>query len=164
MADEAKGGELTDEGLKEKGNGLPIMVVVILSVVLIVGGLGAGLFLGKQKGGEVQAVDKPSETVIVVALESIFVNIAETKSTRVLKLNPVLELSEERLIPVVEARIPLIRDLVSEAACRLSIDALDGQNGRQILKREIKNQMNVMLRNHMAGAVKDVYFSDFLIQ
>lgn len=156
--------ELTDEDLKSKGRGLHTILLVVLSLVLIAGGLGAGLMLGKQKKFEVQSVEKPPETLIIVELDDIYVNIAETKATRVLKLNPVLELSEDRLISVIEGRIPVIRDLISEAAGRMSIDEFDGQNGRQILKREVKNQLNVMLRNHMAGAVKNVYFSDFLIQ
>lgn len=166
MADDATGEDkkLTDKDLKPKSKGLSTVLLVVLSLVLIAGGLGAGLVLGKQKKAEVPTVKKPEETLIVVELKDIYVNIAETKATRVLKIKPVLELSEERLSPVVEGRIPLIRDLISEAACRMTIDELDGQAGRQVLKREIKNQLNVMLRNHMAGAVRNVYFSDFLIQ
>lgn len=162
MAEETK--ELTDEELKTKGGGLHTILLVVLSLVLIGGGVGAGLLLGKKNETKVPTVKKLPETLITVEMDDIYVNIAETKATRVLKLSPVLELSEQRLTSVVEGRIPLIRDLISETACRLSIEELDGSNGRQILKREIKNQLNVMLRNHMAGAVENVYFSDFLIQ
>lgn len=160
---EDKGRELSDEGLKSRG-GLNTMVLAVISVILIAGGVGAGLMLGKQKKEEVPVVERPSEEIIVVELDDIYVNIAETKATRILKMNPVLELSEERLVSVVEGRLPLIRDIISETACRMSVDELDGQNGRQVLKREVKNQLNVMLRNHMAGAIKNVYFSAFLIQ
>ena len=164
MADDATGSanELTDEELKGKGMGT--ILLVVLSLVLIAGGLGAGLMLGKKDQAPMPTVTKAPTTLIVVELDDVYVNIAETKATRVLKLSPVLELSEERLVSVVEGRIPLIRDLISETACRMSIQELDGSNGRQILKREIKNQLNVMLRDHMAGAVKNIYFSDFLIQ
>jgi len=156
--------ELTDEELKPKKKGLNVILLAVLSIALIAAGLGAGLLMGKQARSEMPKANKLPEKPVIVEFKDIFVNIAETKATRVLKINLALELSEEKLVTVVEERTPLIRDLISETACRMSIDELDSQNGRQVLKREIKNQLNVILRNHMAGAVQNVYFSDFLIQ
>ena len=46
----------------------------------------------------------------------------------------------------------------------MTIDQLEGANGRDALKREIMNIVNVALKDEMSGAVVDVYFSDFLIQ
>jgi flagellar basal body-associated protein FliL len=76
----------------------------------------------------------------------------------------VLELSEEKLTAPLEAHRAIIRDLISESASRMTIDELEGRNGRSILKREIKNRVNDLVRDRMDGAVIDVYFSDFLIQ
>ena len=166
MADEKKdANELTDDELKPKGKkGLNGMVIIVMSLVLIGGGVGAGLLFGKKARPAATNETKKTEKVVIVAISDIYVNIAETKATRVLKITPVLMLSAEKLVPEIEARRPLIRDLISEAACRMTIDELDGQNGRGILKREIKNKINILLRGQLAGAVQDVYFSDFLIQ
>ena len=60
--------------------------------------------------------------------------------------------------------IPVLRDMISQVASRMTIDDLEGRNGRDMLKREIKNNVNVFLRDHTTGAVIEVYFSDFLIQ
>jgi flagellar basal body-associated protein FliL len=156
--------QLTDDELKPKGKkGLSGIVIIVMSLVLIGGGVGAGLLFGK-KARPATTENKTPAKVVIVAISDIYVNIAETKATRVLKVTPVLVLSDEKLVTEIEARRPIIRDLISEAACRMTIDELDGQNGRGILKREIKNKINILLRGQLAGAVQDVYFSDFLIQ
>lgn len=165
MADEKESTQqLTDEELKGKGKkGLSGMLIVVMSLVLIGGGVGAGLMFGKKARPPAEEPKAP-EKVVIASINDIYVNIAETKATRILKITPVLVLSNDKLMPEIEARRPLIRDLISEAACRMTIDELDGQNGRGILKREIKNKINILLRGQLAGAVQDVYFSDFLIQ
>ena len=97
-------------------------------------------------------------------LRDIYVNIAETKGTRILKIAPILVLSEERLMKEAERLDPLLRDRVSYAASAMTIDQLEGANGREALKREIMKIVNAALKDEMSGAVVDVYFSDFLIQ
>ncbi|MDF7808001.1 flagellar basal body-associated FliL family protein [Pontiellaceae bacterium B12219] len=155
-----KGNENEVAGKKGKGT----ILIVILGVVLIAGGIGAGLVLGRQSRPVVTAPKKNPDTPVIVQFQDLYVNIAETKATRVLKLTVVLELSEEKLMTPLEAHRAIIRDLISEAASRMTIDELEGRNGRSILKREIKNRVNDLVRDRMAGAVIDVYFSDFLIQ
>ena len=60
------------------------------------------------------------------ALREIYVNIAETKGTRILKIVPILVLSEERLMKEAERLDPLLRDRVSYAASAMTIDQLEG--------------------------------------
>ncbi len=152
----------TDGAAKKKGKGAILMAV--LGVVLIAGGIGAGLVLGKQSRPAVAGPRKKTDAPVIVQFQDLYVNIAETKATRVLKLTVVLELSEEKLSTPLEAHRAIIRDLMSEAASHMTIEELEGRNGRGILKREIKNRVNDLLRDRMVGAVVAVYFSDFLIQ
>ncbi|MDZ8117293.1 flagellar basal body-associated FliL family protein [Pontiella agarivorans] len=151
-----------NEGTGKKGKG--VILIAVLGVVLIAGGIGTGLVLGKKSRPVVTVPKKNPDTPVIVQFKDLYVNIAETKATRVLKLTVVLELSEEKLTTPLEAHRAIIRDLISEAASRMTIDELEGRNGRSILKREIKNRVNDLVRDRMAGAVIDVYFSDFLIQ
>jgi flagellar basal body-associated protein FliL len=162
MADAKDVKDVQDPDAPKKGKGM--MLIAILGVVLIAGGIGAGLFFGKRSQPTVEVPKKKSETPELIPFQDLYVNIAETKATRILKLTVVLELSEEKLAIPVEAHRAIIRDLISEAACRMTIEELEGRNGRGILKREIKNRINDLLRDRMAGTVVDVYFSDFLIQ
>ncbi|QBG47364.1 flagellar basal body-associated FliL family protein [Verrucomicrobia bacterium S94] len=159
-ADRKSGEENGADGKKGRGT----VFMVILGILLIAGGIGTGLILGQRSRPVVDVPRKDPETPLIVSFEDLYVNIAETKATRVLKLTVVLELSEEKLITPLEAHRAIIRDLISEAASHMTIDELEGRNGRSILKREIKNRVNDLVRDRMAGAVVDVYFSDFLIQ
>ncbi len=154
--------DVPGDGAAKKGKGG--VLIAVLGVVLIVGGIGAGLVLGKQSRPTVAGPRKKTDTPVIVQFQDLYVNIAETKATRVLKLTVVLELSEEKLAIPLEAHRAIIRDLMSEAASHMTIEELEGRNGRGILKREIKNRVNDLLRNRMVGAVVAVYFSDFLIQ
>lgn len=150
------------EGAAKKGKG--VVMIAVLGVVLIAGGIGAGLVLGKKSRPTVTGPKKKTDMPVIVAFQDLYVNIAETKATRVLKLTVVLELSEDKLTPALESHRAIIRDLISESASHMTIEELEGRNGRSILKREIKNRVNDLMRDRMSGAVVEVYFSDFLIQ
>jgi flagellar basal body-associated protein FliL len=141
------------------------LIIGIVCVVLIAAGVGAGIYFGTKSQVKVPAPHRKTDKPIIIALDDMYVNIAETKATRILKITPVLEVSDAALMAVIaETYRPIIRDHISEAASRMTIDELEGRNGRGILKREIKNRLNVLFRERMAGAVVEVYFADFLIQ
>lgn len=150
------------DGATKKGKGG--ILIAVLGVVLIAGGIGVGVVMGKQSRPTVSEPKEKNDTPVIVQFQDLYVNIAETRASRVLKLTAVLELSEEKFAAVVEAHRAIIRDIMSEAASRMTIEELEGQSGRSVLKREIKNSVNDLLRNRMAGTVVEVHFSDFLIQ
>ncbi|NCC52661.1 MAG: flagellar basal body-associated FliL family protein [Spartobacteria bacterium] len=106
---------------------------------------------------------KPGETT-TFNLGTIYVNIAETKGTRVLKIEPYLVLSEPRLDEVLTGMAPMLRDKVLAAASTKTIDELEGSQGRENLKRSIMTLINTAIKGRMSGAVVDVYFNEFLIQ
>ena len=164
MAEEEKIEEAAgeEEVSEKKGNGM--MLIIILGVVLIAGGTGAGLFLGQKSRPTVPEPKKKTDVPVVTTFQDLYVNIAETKATRVLKLSAVLELSDEKLSSSIESFRPIIQDLICESASHMTIEELEGRNGRGILKREIKNRSNELMRDRMDGAIIQVYFTDFLIQ
>lgn len=140
------------------------IILVVISVVLVGLGIGVGIFMGQRSRVAVlQEPQKPGQ-MIIYPLSDLFVNIAETKATRVLKLTPALSLSDEKMKAEIDKYRPVLRDQISQIASRMTIDDLEGRNGRDMLKREIKNSVNIFLREHTTGAVVDVFFSDFLIQ
>ncbi|MBN2683827.1 MAG: flagellar basal body-associated FliL family protein [Pontiellaceae bacterium] len=151
-----------DAGAAPKKKGKGMILIVIFGLVLIAGGVAAGIMLGVNNEAD-QKKSKP-EPSIILEFKDLYVNVAETKATRVLKLTTVLKLSDQELEQLLRDETPIIRDLISEAASQMTIDQLDGMNGRKQLKSEIQNKVNEMIRDWMAGAVVDVYFPDFLIQ
>lgn len=163
MADEKNEDVVGEDGAPpKKGNGM--LMIIILGVVLIVAGTGVGMVLGKKSQPVVPEPKKNTDVPVVETYKDLYVNIAETKATRVLKLSVVLELSDEKLLASLESFRPIIQDLICESASHMTIEELEGRNGRGILKREIKNRANELMRDRMDGAITQVYFTDFLIQ
>jgi flagellar protein FliL len=145
-----------------------VLVMVGMGIGLIVVSAAVTYFTVKSSVPKEVVVEKKegegNKAQYTYALQEIYVNIAETKGTRILKIVPILVLSEERLMKEAERLNPLLRDRISYAASAMTIDQLEGINGRDALKREIMSAVNAALKDEMSGAVVDVYFSDYLIQ
>jgi flagellar basal body-associated protein FliL len=101
---------------------------------------------------------------LLFSLGDIYVNVAETRATRALKVSPVLVLSEPKLADELKEYQSLLRDRIMEAARKMTLDELDGPNGRDNLKKEIISLINMSIKDKFSGMVVDVYFNDFLIQ
>jgi flagellar basal body-associated protein FliL len=98
------------------------------------------------------------------SLGEIYVNIAETKGTRILKMEPVLILSEARMKDALTAAQPVLRDRVLAIAGAKTIEDLERSESREAMKRDIMEAINAAVRKEMAGSVIDVCFNEFLIQ
>ncbi|HBA84883.1 MAG TPA: hypothetical protein DCZ95_12385 [Verrucomicrobia bacterium] len=94
----------------------------------------------------------------------MYVNIAETKGTRILKIQPVLVLSDAKLEEKIKQLEAMIKDKILMATSTKTIDELEGPNGKEALKREIVSLINAAIKDKMSGAITDVYFTQFLIQ
>ncbi|MEI6808605.1 MAG: flagellar basal body-associated FliL family protein [bacterium] len=119
---------------------------------------GGGEKAGHEGGEKAGVVSK------LVAVKEVYVNIAETKGTRILKIVPNLVVSEDALAKEMMLAEALVRDRIGAAAAKMTLDDLDGVNGRENLKKEIMTLINLSMQNKMAGVVTDVYFSEYLIQ
>jgi flagellar basal body-associated protein FliL len=105
-----------------------------------------------------------SKEQVVLDMEPVLVNIAQTKGTRVLKLEPHLVLSEVALLEELKNSSSLLADRILLACSRKTIDELEGPEGRATLKREIMAEVNAAIQGRMKGSVVDIYLSEFLIQ
>lgn len=101
---------------------------------------------------------------ILFPIDPLVVNIAETRMTRILRLEVHLVLSEQRLQPVLEEMMPIVKDRIMEIAGRRTLAELEDGNSRVALKRDIVLALNDLVRNRMSGSIEDVAFSEFLIQ
>ena len=97
-------------------------------------------------------------------LNSMLVNILDTKGTRILKITPHLVLSEPEMAEKMKNLKPLLVDLITSVASAKTLDELDGPAGRENLKKDILLRVNKSLEARMTGSVADVYFDEFLIQ
>ncbi len=114
---------------------------------------------------EAESAEKPNaDNKVILDLDPITVNVAETKGTRVMRLKAHLVLSEERLMEKIQEYEPMLLDRVMLAVSRRTIDELEGAENRELLKKDIMSEINASIKGKMSGAVIDVYFSEFLIQ
>jgi len=97
-------------------------------------------------------------------LKPVNVNIAETKGTRILRVEAHLVLSEAKLLEELKDSTSMLVDRVITAASRKTLDELDGPEGHEALKRDIMSEINAAIKEKMAGSVIDVYFSEFIVQ
>ena len=175
MADEnedqdvQEGEEVQKDQKKTKepgGSKLVMVVVVVVGFVIMIFTPVITVFVVKSILPETVKTENPETNAqpVMLNLDAITVNIAETKGTRHLRLKPTLVLSEARLLTELSATTEMLNDRIMLAASRKTVDELDGAAGRQSLKRDIISEINAVIKDKIAGSVIDVYFSEFLIQ
>ncbi len=101
---------------------------------------------------------------ILFNVGTIVVNVAGTRMTRVLSMQPHLVLSEQRLSEHMSEIKPMLTDRVMMIASRRTLEQLETLEDREALKRDISNEINAMIRDRFSGTVLDVVFAEFLIQ
>lgn len=139
--------------------GLLVMILTPLTSYFIV-----KLSVPARTEAEAPAPAANDSKTVIFSLESMLVNIAETKGTRILRFVPHLVLSEPALAAELELMKPMLADRITAVASSKTIDELDGLQGRELLKKDVLAAINALIEDKLAGAVVDVYFGEFLIQ
>lgn len=103
----------------------------------------------------------PSIVGVMVPLEPFMVNLARTKGSRILKVTVTLELNNPAVQPEVEDNRQKIMDSILVLLSSKTFEDVYSIQGKFKLKDEITTRVNRFLA---VGHVKEVYFSEFLIQ
>ena len=98
---------------------------------------------------------------VMVPLEPFVVNLARSKGNRILKVTVTMELNSPAVQPEVEDNRQKILDSILVLLSSKSFEDVYSIQGKFKLKDEIATRVNRFLA---MGHVKDVYFSEFLIQ
>lgn len=149
-----------------------LLAVINMAVVIAVGVM---LYLGQKKRaaepgiddvikGEKEAVDKDAQSKDfigkLVPLETFLVNVAGTRGRKLVKINMELEVSNADVQEEVEKIKPKIRDYIIIIASSKSFDELSTKEGKDALREEIRNQLNLFLTK---GQINKVYFTEFIL-
>lgn len=170
------------------------MVVLLLLVnILLVGGLAAYLFLfGGLNGGKAKTNGKEGEAAVaaegekkegggeakegsggeggavkggpmgpVVEFDPFIVNLDEAGQTRYLKTTLQFEMSNAQAAAETKSRTVAIRDLVITYLSSLNFTQTQGQVNKEIIRTSIIKRVNTLIKE---GEVKNLYFTDFVIQ
>lgn len=175
-----------EEGKKKKGNMLLVIIIGVLVLILMIGGVVAFLMMGHDeeagaKAGEATHTEAPAkgeseeatkhessassegstEIGLMFPLETFTVNLLSESGRRYLKVEMNLEMGGEELSPELEEKKPVFRDIIIRILSSKSLEEISTIKGKEKLKEEIVNEINLRLKD---GKVKNVYFTDFVVQ
>lgn len=115
---------------------------------------------GKEGGGEkvpgaANAFMGPTHTLTFV------VNLADAGRPRFLKIHMDMELEDDKSLSELESIKPKARDSIITLLSSHTTDSLSSVADKQKLKDEVLHRLNSIMTS---GRVKEVYFSEFMVQ
>ncbi|MGH9741685.1 MAG: flagellar basal body-associated FliL family protein [Candidatus Acidiferrum sp.] len=142
----------------------------VIGVALIAIALGGGstwFFLQRGRAaGEAKAAESSSTPKYIVHLEGFTVNLADQEATHFLRVT--IDLGIDHLPegadldkPAQSVPIPRIRDSILSVLTVCKADALLTPEGKAQLKKNLLDSLN---KNVPEIGVKDIYFTEFLVQ
>ncbi len=189
MAEATENAEVAVEQKKSGGSNLLLIIIaVMLSLILIGGAVGAYLLLSEDEAVlndassavQAQTAVKNTATAVQTAatersqrgtdytnigpmypLDPFIVNLFSEDGSRYLKTSINLELGMEELATELDAKKPLIRDIIIKALSAKSYEEISTIAGKENLKDEIVANVNGVLKD---GKINNVFFTDFVIQ
>ena len=94
-------------------------------------------------------------------MDQFIVNLLSESGSRFLKTKVELELNAETLTPEIDKKKPLIRDIVLRTLSSKTFEEVSTIKGKDRLKDEIVDRINEVLAD---GHIKNIYFTDFVVQ
>lgn len=162
---------------KPKGNMLLIIVVALLVLLLVGGGAAAFFLLGgsdeevvapvtqqKNMKTDKKKTRKPTDSLVIgpmYPMAQFVVNLLSESGNRFLKVALDLELSDAKLQPEMDHKKSLIRDIVIRTFSSKTFEEISTLKGKDKLKEEVLDKINENLSD---GYVKNIYFTDFVVQ
>ncbi len=158
-----KDAETESQDKPEMKNKSPLFKIIILVVLLAI--LGGGGFFGYvkflKKDPPPQAQQPQVEESVAVDMGTFLVNLSDPGGKRYLKITMQFELSGQKLNEEVAKRNVELRDMIILLLSSKGYNEIGNATGKINLKRELVSKLNKMLRE---GQVKEVYFTEFLVQ
>jgi len=142
-----------------------IKVIIIAVIISVLGGGGffawTKFFPPPESKDKVETPKKEPEMGHMYSLETFIVNLAEGKGRRYLKVKMQLELSSEKVEQEADKRLPQFRDSLLVLLSSKTFQQVSSVEGKNKLRDEIVTRLNGFLT---AGKVKEVYFTEFVVQ
>jgi flagellar FliL protein len=184
----AKAPETGDSGNKPAGKPIILYALVILNM-LVVAGVGAMLYLGKQKetaqaaavdkvvngqaeagahgghgeaaGHEAKHEEKGADNFVgeMIPLETFLVNLSGHRGNMLLKVSMEFEVEGEKIAAEIDKRKPQIRDIIIILLSSKTHAQMESPEGKEFLREEIRDTVNTFLST---GKIKRVHFTEFI--
>ncbi len=172
MADEEKKEAAEEASEEESKKGFPVKLIILVLMVVLIGGGGffawkSGMLdklLGKtDEQAATEKVEEPEKPDIgpIFSLETFIVNLNEPMGKRYLKAKIELEMEKEEMRPELEKRLPQLRDAILTLLSSKAYKDISDLSGKYQLRAEIMSMLNRYLT---IGKIKNVYFTEFIVQ
>lgn len=175
MAEQTAAPAPAESASSSSGNKPTLFILLAVINMAVVMGVGAMLYLGQKKKeaepgiddvikGEHEKVkeEEHSKEFIgkLVPLETFLVNVGNTRGRKLVKINMELEVSNAEVQEEVEKIKPKIRDYIIIITSSKNYAEISTREGKDALRDEIKNQINLFLTK---GQINKVYFTEFIL-
>ncbi len=185
MAEATEKAEVAEK--KSGGSSLLLIIIAVMLAFMLIGGAVGAYFLlsedeviadansakqtqqtreepaAQAAPAAVHSVRKSDYTKIgkMYPLDQFIVNLFSEDGSRYLKTTMNLEMSVPELATELDAKKPLIRDIIIKALSAKSYEEISTIAGKENLKDEIVSNVNAVLKD---GQINNVFFTDFVIQ
>lgn len=176
------------EETKKSSKMLLIVIIAVLVLILVIGGVIVALMSGggeeaaasehkeaaahgeekpeegehaKSEKGGAHGSESLSEVGIMFPMEMFTVNLLSESGRRYLKVEMNLELEGEELALELETKKPVLRDVIIRILSGKSLEEVSTIKGKEAVKEEILSDLNARVKD---GKIKNVYFTDFVVQ
>lgn len=149
------------EAAPPKGKSKKMMVIAAGALVLIGGGVGGYMMLGKSK--EAAPTTVQAKPAVFLDLPEVLVNLSTTggERTQYLKVKVVLELPDSTLQPQIQTTMPRVMDAFQTYLRELRPSDLEGSAGLYRLKEELTRRVNVAIA---PSRITAVLFKEIVVQ
>lgn len=182
MAEEEVVEEQAEEQPKKSSSMMLVIIIIVLILVILLGGIAAILMMGgddetsmqqqtpqsmeRSNNSNQQSSHSNSNAPItevgpMFPLDAFTVNLLSESGRRYLKVEMNLELSGEELGAELENKTAVVRDIIIRLLSSKSLEEISTAKGKEKLKEQIVDQLNMRLRD---GHINNVYFTEFVVQ
>lgn len=166
---------------KPKGNMVLIIIIVMLVLLLLGGGAAAFFLLGSHddqataaaapaaqqhdaKADKKKSSKKSTDHLTIgpmYPMAPFVVNLLSETGNRFLKVAVDLELSDAKAQPEMDHKKSLVRDIIIRTFSSKTFEEISTLKGKDKLKEEVLDKINENLSD---GQIKNIYFTDFVVQ
>ena len=155
-----------DKAPKRKKVPINLIIIAILVLCLLGGGFyvwKSGLLSGGDSGEE--GIEEQEEVHVEMGptypLETFIVNLVGGRGKNYLKAKIELELDSDKTVVEIDKYLPKIKDAILTMMSSKSNEEISSLEGKYQLRAEIISTLNQFLKT---GKIKNVYFTDFIVQ
>ena len=179
MAEEETQDEQQESGEEKKSSSMILIIIIaVLILIIVIGAAVTVLMMGGDEGNaQVQQSSSTNERPMqrpmkggesalaevgpMFPLDTFTVNLLSESGRRYLKVEMNLELSGEELGIELDAKTAVVRDIIIRLLSSKSLEEISTAKGKEKLKEQIVDQLNMRLRD---GHINNVYFTEFVVQ